>query len=145
MTHTKGIDILSQENQDYYNRRDQQFITRKYVGGQEYYNWRDQQCIARKYDCGLERVTIELVPDIILKEEEEDGFYQWADKYDQRDINPYTPMEGDETGGSRTFNIDKSVFNLTKTKQNGKSKIRIVSEVSESNNKSDLYIGKCQS
>ena len=33
--HTKGIDILSQENQDYYNQNDQQFIACKYDGGLE--------------------------------------------------------------------------------------------------------------
>eukprot|EP00751_Fragilariopsis_kerguelensis_P012589 CAMPEP_0170774702 /NCGR_PEP_ID=MMETSP0733-20121128/10120_1 /TAXON_ID=186038 /ORGANISM="Fragilariopsis kerguelensis, Strain L26-C5" /LENGTH=68 /DNA_ID=CAMNT_0011117319 /DNA_START=280 /DNA_END=486 /DNA_ORIENTATION=+ len=48
---------------------------------QDYYNWREQTHIARKHDGGLERVTLELVPDIIL-EEKEDGFYQWADNYD---------------------------------------------------------------
>ena len=59
---TPAIDILNQENQDYYNRPDQQYI-------------------GRKYDGGLELVTMELVPNIIL-EEEEDDFYQWADRYD---------------------------------------------------------------
>ena len=38
---------------------------------------------------GLERVTIELVPTIIL-EEEEDGLHQWADQYDSRDNTSYT-------------------------------------------------------
>ena len=75
---TPDTDFLSQENQDYYNQRDQQYI-------------------ACKYDGGLERVTIELVPNIIL-EEEEDGFYQWADNYDHWDNNSYIPVEGDETG-----------------------------------------------
>ena len=82
MTHTKDINLLSQENQDYYNQHDQQFIARKHDGGQEYYNRRDQQFIARKYEGGVEQVSIELVPDIIL-EEKEDSFYRWADKYDQ--------------------------------------------------------------
>ena len=77
MTHTKGINLLIQENQDYYNQHDQQFIAHKYNGG-------------------LEQVTIELVPDIIL--EEEDGFYQWADNYNQWDNNPYIPVEEDATG-----------------------------------------------
>ena len=54
VTHTTGTDFLSQEKQDYYN-------------------WRDQQYIAHTYDGGLEQVTLELVPGIIL-EEEEDGF-----------------------------------------------------------------------
>ena len=37
---TPTTDILSQENQDYYNQGDQQYI-------------------ACKYDCGLEQVTLE--------------------------------------------------------------------------------------
>ena len=45
---TPAINDLSQENQDYYN-------------------WRDQQYIAYKYDDGLEQVTLELVPVIILE------------------------------------------------------------------------------
>ena len=97
VTHAKDIDLLSQENQDYYNRHDQQHITRKHVGGREYYNRNDQQFIALKQDGSLEQVTIELVPDIIL-EEEEDGFYQWVDKYDLWDNNPYTPTKGNEMG-----------------------------------------------
>ena len=56
-----------------------------------------------------------------------------------------TPVEEDETEGSHTFNIDNRVFNITKTKRNGKSKTRIMSERSESNNKSDFCIGKRQS
>ena len=74
VTHTTGINLLSQKNQDYYNRRDQQYI-------------------ACKYDSGIEQITLELVPNIIL-EEEEDGFYQLADNYDQWDNKPYTPVEG---------------------------------------------------
>ena len=54
-------------------------------------------------------------------------------------------MEGDETGSFHTFNADNSVFNLTKTKQIGKSKTRIMSELSKSNNKSDFNISKRQS
>jgi len=70
VTHKKEFDLLSQENQDYNNQHDQQFIARKHDGGQGYYNQSDQQFIARKYDGGLERVTIDLVPDIILEEED---------------------------------------------------------------------------
>ena len=125
VTKTPATNVLNQANQDYYNQRDQQYI-------------------GHKYDDDLEQVTIELVPDIIL-EEEEDGFYQWADLYDQWDNTSYTPLEGDEAGGSHTFNVDNPVFNVTKIKQNGKSKTRIVSEVSESSNKSDFYISKRQS
>ena len=36
---------------------------------QDYYNWWDQQYIACKYDGGVEQVTLELVPDILLEEE----------------------------------------------------------------------------
>ena len=84
----------------------------------------------------MERVNTELVPDSVLKEKEE-CFYQWADKYDQWDNNPYTPEERNKTGGSHTFNVDNRIFNLTKTKHNGKSKTRIISEVSTSHNKSE--------
>ena len=125
MIYAKGIDLLSQENQDYYN-------------------WRDQQSIAHKYDKGLEQVTIKLVLKIIL-EERENGFYQGAGKYDQWDNNPYTPVEGNATRGSHTFNTDNNIFNLANTKHNRKPKTRIVSEVSTSNIKLDFYIGKHQS
>ena len=128
--------------QGYYNQNYQQFIAQKHDGGQEYYSWSEQQFIARKENGGLECITIKLVPDIIL-EEEEDDFYQWTDKYDQWENNPYTPAEGNEMGGSHTFNVDNNVFDLTKTKHNRKSKTRIVSEVSTSD-KSDFYIGKRQ-
>ena len=60
------IDILNQEHQDCYNWRNQQSIP---------------QYIGHKYNGGLERIILELV-DIIL-EEEEDGFHQLADQYDQ--------------------------------------------------------------
>ena len=111
-THAKGIDLLNQENQDYYNQHDQQFSACKHDGGQEYYNWRDQQFIACKYDGGLEQVTIELVPDIIL-EEEEDDFYQWADNYNQWDNTSYKPVEWDETEVSHTFNVGNSAFSTS--------------------------------
>ena len=86
-----------------------------------------------------------MVPNIFLEEEEEDGFYHCAGKYDMWDNNPYTDVEGDEMRGSHTFIIDNSVFNLTKTKRNKKLKTRIVSEVFESNNKSNFFIDKRQS
>ena len=75
-----SICLLSQENQDYYNRYDQQLIARKHDSGQKYYNKSDQQFITRKHNGGLKQVTIELVPNIILEEEgekeegEEDNF-----------------------------------------------------------------------
>ena len=40
-----------------------------------------------------------MVPNIILEEDEEDGFHQWADQYDQWDNTPYTPVEEDDVGG----------------------------------------------
>ena len=52
VTNTPATDDLSQENQEYYNRQDQQYIASKYNGG-------------------LEQVTLELVPNIILEEEED--------------------------------------------------------------------------
>ena len=56
----------------------------------------------------------------------------------------YTPTKGIKMNGSHTFTGDTGVFNLTKTKHNGKSKTIIVNEVSTSN-KSDFYIGERQS
>ena len=144
VTHAKDIDLLSQENKDHYNQHDQQPTTCKHDGGQGYYNQSDQEYIASEQDNGLERVTIKLVPNIIL-EEEEDGFYQWAGKYELWNNKPYAPTKGNAMWGSHTFNVDSSVFNLTKTKHNRESKTRIVSEVSTSHNKLDFYICKRQS
>ena len=141
VTYANGIDLLSQENQDCYNQHDQQLITCKYDGGQGYYNRSDQQFITRKHNGGLEQVNTELVPAIVLKEREE-WIYQWADNYDVWDNNPFTPTKGNDMRDSHTFNVDTSVFNLTKTKHNGKSKTKIVSGVSTSPNKSDFCIGE---
>ena len=69
VTHTKDIDLICQENQDYYNGHDQQSIACKHNGGQGYYNRSDQQFIARKHKGGLEQIIIKLVPGIILEEE----------------------------------------------------------------------------
>ena len=77
-------------------------------------------------------------------EEEEGSFYQWADKYDLLDNNSYISMKRNGMGGSHTFDADNSVFNLSKTKHNRKSKTRIVSKVSSSHSKSDFYIGERQ-
>ena len=113
---------------------------------QNYYDRRDQQYIDCKYNGGLEHVIMELVPNIIVEEEEEeDGFYQWADQYDQRDTTPYTPVTNDDVGGSDTFNVDNPLFNLTDIKGDRTSKTRVVSELFESNNRSDFYISKLQS
>ena len=96
---------------------------------QDYYNWCDHKYIACKYNGGLEQDTLELVSNIILEEEDD----HWNN-------TSYTPMEGDETRGSHTFYVDNCVFNITKTKRNGKSKTRIVREVSELNDKSDFIL-----
>ena len=47
-------------------------------------------------------------------------------------------------GGSHIFNVDNRDFNITKIKQDKTSKTRTVSELSESNNKSDFYISERQ-
>ena len=79
-----------------------------------------------------------------ILEEKEEWFYQWADNYDVWNDNSYTPTKEIEMEGSRTFTSDTDVFNLTKTKHNGKSITRIVSEVSTLN-KSAFYISERQS
>ena len=79
----------------------------------------------------------------VMKEKEE-LFYQWADNYDVWNSDSYSPTKGIKMGGSHTFAGNTDVFNLTKTKHNGKSKTRIVSEVSTSN-KLNFYIGERQS
>ena len=81
-----------------------------------------------------------MVPDIIL--EKEDKFHQWVDQNDKCDNTSYTPMNEDDVGGFHTFNVDNHVFNITKIKQDGISKTRVVSELSESSNKLDIYIGE---
>ena len=89
------------------------------------------------------------IPGAHVLEEKEEWFCQCANNYDVWNSDSYPPkkemeMEGGEGGGSHTFTGDINVFKLTKRKHNGKSKTRIVSEVSTSN-KSDSYIGECQS
>ena len=88
-----------------------------------------------------------MAPDIILEvvEEEEDNFHQCADQYDQWDNTSYTPVEEDDMGGSHTFNVDNHVYNIIKIKRDWTSKTRTVSELSESSNKLDFYIGERQS
>jgi len=69
-----------------------------------------------------------MVPDIIV--EEEDGFYQWADQYDQWDTTSYTPVTDDDVGDTHTFNLDNSSFNLTKIKRDGTFKTKVGSKLS---------------
>ena len=76
-------------------------------------------------------------------EEKEGWFYGWADTYDEWNNYYHTPTEENEPGSLHTFTGDNSIFKLTKTKHNGKSKIRLVSEVSTFV-KSDFYIGERQ-
>ena len=76
-------------------------------------------------------------------EEKEEWFYRWANMYDEWKNYYYTPTEENKSGSSHTFTGDDSIFNLTKTKHNGKSKTILVSEVSTSV-KSDFYIDKRQ-
>ena len=85
-----------------------------------------------------------MVPDIIL-EEEDDGFYQWADQHNQWDDTLYTPVEEDDVRGSHTFNVDSRVFKITKIKRNETLKTRTVSKLFELSNKLDFYIGDRQS
>ena len=70
-------------------------------------------------------------------------FYGWADKYAVWNDYSHTSMNENEPGSSHTFTGNNSVFKLTKTKHNGKSKRRIVSEVPTSV-KSEFYISKRQ-
>ena len=53
-------------------------------------------------------------------------------------------LGGEGRGGVHHITGDIDVFKITKTKHNGKSKSRIVNEVSTSN-KAGFYIGKRQS
>ena len=97
---------------------------------------------------GMKRANTGLEPNNILGahvlEEKEKWLYQWTGNYDVWNNHSYTPTKGNELGDSHIFTGGNSVFKLTKTKHNGKSKTRIVSEVSTSN-KSDFYIGERQS
>ena len=78
-----------------------------------------------------------------IVEEKEGWFYEWADTYDEWNNYYHTPTKENEPGSSHMFTGDDSIFKLTKTKHNGKSKTRLVSEVSTSV-KSDFYIGERQ-
>ena len=93
-------------------------IARDHVMNQDHQNYhdqREQKYIACKYNGGLEQVTLELAPDIIVEEEEEeDGFDRWTDQYGQWDTTPYTPVTDDDVGGSNTFNVDNPMFDLKK-------------------------------
>ena len=78
-----------------------------------------------------------------IVEEKEGWFYRWADKYDAWNNYSHTSMNENEASSSHTFTGNSSIFKLTKTKHNGKSKTRIVSEVPTSI-KSDFYIDERQ-
>ena len=79
-----------------------------------------------------------------IVEEKEGWFYEWVDKYGAWNDYSYTPTKENEPGSSHTFMNDSSIFKLTKTKHNGRSKTRLVSEIATSIN-SEFYIGKRQS
>ena len=78
-----------------------------------------------------------------IVEEMEEWFYGWADKYDVWNNYSHISTNENEPSSSHTFTGNNSIFKLTKTKHNGKSKTRIVSEVPTSI-KSNFYIGKRQ-
>ena len=88
-----------------------------------------------------------------IVEENEDSFYDWVDTYDEWNGYYHTPTEKDESGSSHTFTGDNNIFRkftgdndiytITRIKQDGTSKTRIVSETSTSMN-SDFYTGKLQ-
>ena len=103
VTNISTTNILSQENQEYYNRWDQQYIARKYNGG-------------------LELVTLELVPVIILEEEEKDVFNQWANNNDQLDNISYTPVKKTRQGAPTSLMLT-TVFS-TSQNQNKTEKLR---------------------
>ena len=79
-----------------------------------------------------------------ILEKKEGWFYKWDDKYDVWNDYSYTPTKEYAPGSSQTVTGDICIFKLTKTKQNGISKTRLVSEVPTSI-KSDFYIGERQS
>ena len=78
-----------------------------------------------------------------IVEEKEGWFYGWADKYDVWNNYSHISTNENEPSSSHTFTGNNSIFKLTKTKHNGKSKTRIVSEVCTSI-KSDFYIDRRQ-
>ena len=55
--HINGINLLSQENQDYDNQHDQQLMIRKHDGGQGHHNLINPQSIAHKQNGGVEWVN----------------------------------------------------------------------------------------
>ena len=78
-----------------------------------------------------------------IMEEKEGRFYEWADTYDEWNDYYHISTEENEPGSSHTITGDNNIFELAKAKHNGKSKTKLVSEVSISV-KSNFYIGKRQ-
>ena len=78
-----------------------------------------------------------------IMEEKEEWSYEWTDTYDQWNDYYHIPTEENGPGSSYMFTGDSNIFELTRIRHNGKSKTRLVSEVSTSV-KSYFYIGKCQ-
>ena len=78
-----------------------------------------------------------------IVKENKGWFYGWINKYDVWNNSSHTSTNENESSSSHTFTGNNNIFKLNKTKHNGKSNTRIVSEVPTSI-KSDLYIGKRQ-
>ena len=69
-------------------------------------------------------------PNIIIEEEEEDKFYQWANQYIQWDSTLYKPVSDVDVKCSHKLNLDNPLFNLTKIKGDGTSKTSVISKLS---------------
>ena len=67
-----------------------------------------------------------------IVEEKEECSYEWTDTYDQWNDYYHIPTEENGPESSHTFMGDNNIFEPTKIKHNGKSKTRLVSEVSTS-------------
>ena len=61
VTHANGINLSSQENQDYNNQHDQQLMTCKHDGCRGYYDQSNPQFIAHRHNGVVEQVNTELV------------------------------------------------------------------------------------
>ena len=70
-------------------------------------------------------------------------FYVGANTYDGWNDYYHIPTEENEPGNSHTITGDNSIFQHTKTKHKGKSKTRLVSEVTTSV-ESDAFISEYQ-
>ena len=143
VTHTNDINISSQENEDYHNQHDQQLVTSKHDCSQGHHNQSDSQFIYCKHNGSVNGSTMNW--NSTTSQKKRKNIFTNGLTTMMCGIITSTHLQKEmKWGGSHTFNDDTNVFNLTKTKYNRKSKTRIVSEVSTSN-KSNFYIGRCQS